>query len=266
VASDFVCPNKLGPDDPAPVQVLNPDATAPLLLMADHGGNVVPAAMNGLGLDGDELSRHIAWDPGAAEVAEGLAKKLGVTAVLAQYSRLIADPNRPLGDAACMPKVSDGTSVPANQDIDGAESARRAELFYWPYHTRVEAETARLRQAGQVPMVLALHSFTPDYQEEDRPWHIGIMSAADRRLADALLQALRARGDLEVGDNQPYSGVDLGYSIRLHGSTQGLAHAQIEIRQDLLADAAGVARWVDILTEILTPLLQDPDLQTIEFY
>ncbi len=261
-----MCPAELSPGDPAPVKVLHPQADAPLLLIADHGGNAVPAAMKGLGMDDAELTRHIAWDPGAANVAAGLAEALGVTAVVAQYSRLIADPNRPLGDDACMPKMSDGTEVPANQNISQDERARRASLFYWPYHTAVEAESARLRQRGQVPMILAVHSFTPDYQEEDRPWHIGIMSAADRRLAEALLQALRARGDLEVGDNQPYSGVDLGYSIRLHGSTQGLAHAQIEIRQDLLADAAGVARWVGILSEILTPLMDDPDLQEIEFY
>jgi predicted N-formylglutamate amidohydrolase len=266
VASDFSCPRELAAADPVPVEISQPDAVRPLLLIADHGGNAVPAAMRGLGLSDADLSRHIAWDPGAAEVAAGLSEKLSATAVIAKYSRLIADPNRPLGDAACMPKVSDGTDIPANHHITADERARRAALFYWPYHTAVDAETARLRQVGHAPMIVAIHSFTPDYQDEDRPWHIGVMSAADRRLAEALLQALRARGDLEVGDNQPYSGVDLGYSIRLHGSTQGLAHAQIEIRQDLLADAKGIARWIKILAEILTPLLDDVALQTIEFY
>ena len=262
----YNCPDVLAAADPAPVLVLTQDATRPLLLIADHAGKAVPQAMNGLGLDRADLIRHIAWDPGAADVASGLSERWQATAVLAQYSRLIVDPNRPLGDRASMPLSSDGTAVPANGSLSDVERRRRTELFYFPYHGTIDNEIARLQRVGPGPMVVSIHSFTPMFGDKERPWHVGIMAASDRRLANALLDSLQARGDLVVGDNQPYSGVDLGYTLRLHGGAQGLANAQIEIRQDLLTDGKDIARWIGILDETLSPLIGDPALLAIEFH
>lgn len=262
----LACPMDLDINDPAPVKVLNELATRPVVLIADHAGNTVPVAMNGLGLDGYQLTRHIAWDPGAAAVATGLAETWLCTGVLAQYSRLIVDPNRPLGDAAAMPRVSDGTTVPANQSLSWEERCRRADLFYFPYHRTIDEEIARLRQAGPGPLIVSVHTFTPNYLNKDRPWDVGVMAAGDRRLADRLLDGLRRDTDLVVGDNQPYSGVDLGYTIRLHGGAQGLANAQIEIRQDLLTQDNDIISWIDKLDSIVAPLIEDPDLLAIEFF
>ncbi len=260
------CPRELGTDDPAPVSVLHGDATQPILLIADHAGKAVPHAMNNLGLNEDDLDRHIAWDPGAATVAISLAQRWQATAVLAQYSRLIVDPNRPLGDSGAMPATSDGTVIPANQTLSATERTRRADLFYFPYHTAIDREIARLRLAGPGPMILSIHSFTPHYGDEDRPWHVGVMSAADRRLAERLLDSLTAKNDLVVGDNQPYSGVDLGYTLRLHGGSQGLANAQIEIRQDLLTKDKDTEHWIDILDDAVSPLIDDLALLAIEYF
>ena len=264
--NSYACPDSLGDHDPQPVLRLNGDAAEPVLLIADHAGNAVPQAMNGLGLGSDDLARHIAWDPGAAAVTEGLADLWQATAVLAQYSRLIVDPNRPLGDAAAMPVISDGTSIPANQNLSDDERSRRAELFYFPYHSTVDQEIARLRRVGPGPLVVAIHSFTPEFGTEKRPWHVGVMSAADRRLAEGLLNGLKQFDDLVIGDNQPYSGVDLGYTLRLHGGAQGLANVQIEIRQDLLLDDNDVSLWVDIIDAALSPMIHDPDLLAVKFY
>lgn len=266
IASNYCCPDTLADGDPPPVTILNPAATHSVLLIADHAGNSVPEAMNGLGLDSGELTRHIAWDPGAAQVATGLAERWQATAVLANYSRLIVDPNRPLGEDSAMPLVSDGTHVPANQSLTNSERQRRADLFYRPYHRAVESEMARLRRIGPGPMLVSLHSFTPDFGTDDRPWHVGVMAAADRRLAGALIAALNQAGGLVIGDNQPYSGVEYGYSLKLHAGAQGLANVQIEIRQDLLTDDSGIERWVGILDNALAPLIDDPALLAIEFH
>lgn len=260
------CPDTLAAKDLAPVTVLNPKATRSVLLIADHAGNSVPEAMNGLGLEESQMNRHIAWDPGAADVVEQLSQRWQATAVLANYSRLIVDPNRPLGDMSAMPESSDNTAVPANQALTDAERQRRAKLFYWPYHQAVAHQMARLRRCGVGPMLVSIHSFTPDFGSQDRPWHIGVMAAADRRLAEALLAKLRQRRELVIGDNQPYSGVEYGYTLKIHAGAQGLANVQIEIRQDLLTDDTGIRRWVDILDEALTPLINDPALTAIEFH
>lgn len=257
------CPSTLAVDDPNPVLVLNPASARELLIIADHAGNAVPAVMNQLGLNAHDMNRHIAWDPGAASVAKDLANRLDATAVLSQYSRLIVDPNRPLGDSSSMPIVSDGTRIPANADLTETERARRAALFYWPYHQAVSQEMARLRRANIAPFLVSIHSFTPDFGSEERPWHIGVMAAADRRLADAVIAGLSEFDDIRVGDNQPYSGVEYGYTLKVHGRAQGLANVQIEIRQDLLADQSGILRWAGLLETVLTPLIDDPDMHVI---
>ena len=42
----------LAPDEPAPFEVLNPDATRPLLLVCDHASRFIPRALGGdLGLE-----------------------------------------------------------------------------------------------------------------------------------------------------------------------------------------------------------------------
>jgi predicted N-formylglutamate amidohydrolase len=266
VSLSYSCPSGLAAEDPEPVAVLNPQAVHGYLLIADHAGNAVPKAMNSLGLDEDTFVRHIAWDPGAGAVATGLADRWQATAVLAQYSRLIVDPNRPLGEASSMPEVSDGVWIPANQALTVEERNRRAALLYWPYHTEIELQIARLRRTGLRPLVVAIHSFTSDFGDEERPWDIGVMAAADRRLGDALIASLSARGDLVIGDNQPYSGVEYGYTLKIHAGAQGLANVQIEIRQDLLINADGIARWVDIFDGVLTPLMGDQALRTIEHH
>ena len=66
----------IGPSDPPPFTVINPDGRANAVLVCDHGGRAVPGALNGLGLDPALLDRHIAWDIGAAAVTRALAARL----------------------------------------------------------------------------------------------------------------------------------------------------------------------------------------------
>ncbi len=143
------------------MEVVNPSATASVLITGDHAGNAVPVAMNGLGLPPPDLERHIAFDIGAAGVARALASKMNATAVLAVYSRLLIDPNRPLGDPECIPVASDGTLIPANADLSDADMKARADTFYWPDHRSTDEHIGRLRRAGKVPAIIAVHTFTP---------------------------------------------------------------------------------------------------------
>ena len=44
---------------------------------------------------------------------------------------------------------------------------------------------------------------------------------------------------------------NLNATLNRHGEARGLPYLAIEVRNDLIADAAGVARWTDILAPIL---------------
>jgi len=99
--------------------------------------------------------------------------------------------------------------------------------------------------------LLAMHSFTPVYAGNARPWHIGTLYNRDARLAEVLLRQLAAEGDLVVGDNQPYAVSDVtDFTIPVHGEKRGLMNTGIEIRQDLIADEAGQTQWAERLTRL----------------
>lgn len=232
-----------------PVELVNPLAVADLVITVDHAGNFVPPELENLGLPQAELSRHIGWDIGAAGLARAVARRLKAPAVLARVSRLVIDPNRPLGDPDSVPCVSDGSPVPGNRNLSAAELAARADLFFHPYHRAVEREIERLRRAGRTPAVLSLHSFTPRLSAAGapRPWHIGVMYSYDRALASHLISAFGAGKDVVVGDNEPYSGFIHGYALKRHGLAQNLPHAQLEVRQDLLSDDGGQERWAEAI-------------------
>ncbi len=265
-------PALLGEADLPPVEVVNPEAVHPLLLTGDHAGNAVPAAFGDFGLAPGELDRHIGWDIGVAELTRRLARRFGATAVLARYSRLVIDPNRPLGDPQSIPETSDGTSLRLNQGLTDADRRARADSLYWPYHCAVDEQIARLQRRNCLPTVLAMHSFTPALKvgAAPRPWHVGVLFGRDERLARLLLAALESAeyggGRLVVGANEPYSGVTHGYGLKVHGLAHGLPHAELEIRQDLIDTPAGCQRWAELLGEVLAPILTRDELKKIEHY
>ncbi|AEO41194.1 N-formylglutamate amidohydrolase [Xanthomonas euvesicatoria] len=248
----------LGADDPAPVTVHNAQAASPWLLIADHAGQRVPARLADLGLPQAELDRHIGWDIGIAQVTQRLAEALDALAIAQTYSRLVIDCNRPHDAPSLMPAVSDGTLVPGNQHLTDSDRQQRIAAIFAPYHARIAAELDARAQRNPPTILVSMHSFTPVMAGNARPWHAGVLYHRDTRLAHRLLQALRAEPDLVVGDNQPYAVSDAtDYAIPVYGEGRGLLHVELEIRQDLIADAAGQQAWAARLARILPPLADD---------
>jgi len=254
----------IGPGDPPPIELVNAGATTPLLLVCDHASRAIPGALGTLGLDDAALSRHIAWDIGAAELTRRLAARLDAPAVLAGYSRLVIDINRQPGDPQSIVSVSDGVPIPGNTALDADAQEARAEAFHWPYHHAVDQAFARLRRAGPEPLFFSVHTFTPSLGGQDRVWDLGVLWNRDPRFAVPLIELLRAEGGLHVGDNQPYSGREIAYTLNLHAGAAGLAHCAIEVRQDHCESEAGLARMADLLARALERILGMPNLHRIE--
>jgi predicted N-formylglutamate amidohydrolase len=249
------------------VEIVNPTATTPLLIICDHASNRVPEAMNNLGLGAADLARHIGWDIGAAAVTRNLARSLAATAILARTSRLVIDPNRDPTDATSIPEISDRVRIPANCHLTPPERARRCSAYFHPYHDAIVAEIARLAALGTPPAIFSVHSFTPEMPSEERPWHIGVLWNKDPRMAMPMIEALQAHPDgLAVGDNQPYSGQLVAYSLNRHGGGNGLPHCAVEIRQDLVGDDAAAERWAGILAPALRTILAGPELHHMRHY
>ncbi|HRP73890.1 MAG TPA: N-formylglutamate amidohydrolase, partial [Luteimonas sp.] len=199
--------------------------------------------------------RHIGWDIGIAGTTARLAEALDACAIVQTYSRLVIDCNRPLEAPSSIPAASDGTSIPGNADLDDRERDRRAAAIFTPYHARIEAELDRRLREGRPTILVAMHSFTPSMNGDDRRWHAGVLYQRDARFAHALLDTLQGDGDLVVGDNQPYSVSDAtDYAIPVHAERRGLPHVELEIRQDLIADAAGQRAWAERLARQFTAL------------
>jgi predicted N-formylglutamate amidohydrolase len=242
----------LGVNDTPPVFEQNADGRSPFLFTSDHYGRLIPTPLGDLGLPASELTRHIAWDIGIAGVAERLSKELGAHLIAQRYSRLVIDCNRPPRAASSIPLLSEATTVPGNEGLLRQDAELRRRAIFDPYHRRVD-EVIDRRMAEKRPTILvSLHSFTPVYAGVRRPWHIGTLYHRDKILPPLLLKALRAEGDLVVGDNEPYAVSDeTDYTIPVHGEARGLTNSGIEIRQDLIADQSGQQQWAERLARIL---------------
>ena len=248
-------PALLAATDPPVFTVHNPQGTSPFVLLADHAGQRVPAALHGLGLPQHELDRHIGWDIGIAGTTGELARRLDAWAIEQTYSRLLIDCNRPLASPTLIPETSDHTVVPGNAGLSAAQRQQRIDAIHAPYHARIAAELDARRDAGVPTLLVMMHSFTPQMAGMRRPWHAGVLYHRDARFAHALLQALRAEDGLVVGDNEPYSVSSTSdYAVPVHGEGRGLVHVELEIRQDLIADAAGQQAWAARLQRIFTAL------------
>ena len=242
-------PPLLSAADPHPVRVLRPDGVPPFLLVCDHAGREVPLALGDLGVGRADWDRHIAWDIGVAGVGELLSETLGATCILQTYSRLVIDCNRVPGHPTSIPPVSDATAVPANVGLSAEAAAERAAAIFAPYQAAVGA-AVNARAGGPLALV-ALHSFTPVFGGVARPWQAGVLYNRDPRLSHALARLLEAEGFL-VGYNEPYRLSDESdYTVPVHAERLGLAYVELEIRQDLIADAQGQAAWAGRLARLL---------------
>lgn len=233
---------------------------AGLLLLCDHAENALPADYGSLGLAATEFERHIAYDIGARGVTERMAAALGAPAVLTRVSRLLIDCNRGEDDPTLIMRLSDGAIVPGNRSLPPEERNERLRRFYYPYHHEISALLDGALGHGSVPILISIHSFTPVWRGVPRPWHAAVLWDDDERIARPLIDLLRADPSLIVGDNEPYSGQLRGDCLWRHGTTRGLPHVLVEVRQDLIADARGQEEWASRLVEALTRILADPAL------
>lgn len=229
---------------------LGPTGPAPVLILCEHASNAFPDAFGTLGLDAATRASHVAWDPGALDIAKRLSAAWAVPLVHSAVSRLVYDCNRPPEAPDAMPAKSEIYDIPGNRDLSEAERARRVRAVYAPFVAAVDAAIDRAHPGA----IVTVHSFTPIYFGRSRSVEIGVLYDADTRLADALLAC--DWGGYEVRGNDPYGPEDgVTHSLRQHALARGLPNVMIEIRNDLLATAEGAGAVFDVLEANLATAL-----------
>ncbi|PKB24907.1 putative N-formylglutamate amidohydrolase [Novosphingobium kunmingense] len=216
-----------------------------ILVVSDHASNRVPADID-LGIDPALLEQHMAIDIGVGAIGRTMAQRPGIAAFQCGVSRLVCDVNREPHAPAVIPIASDGHAIPGNA-LDHAGHEARLERFHMPYHDAL----AQVLDDAPPALILSLHSFTPRLAtgDEARPWQVGVLYNEDDRAARIAIPLLAAEA-LIVGDQQPYSGKLLNYTMNRHAEADGRPYLGIEIRQDQIGHAAGQAEWAERLARL----------------
>ena len=244
-------------DEPPPVAVHAPAGVSAIVLTCEHAGRRLPRRLGNLGLGEADLERHIAWDIGAEAMSRHVSQRLDATLITQTYSRLAVDCNRPLQAPDLVAERSEDTDIPGNRGLSEAERMARVAALHAPYHDTIAAHLDARAAAGRASVLVAMHSFTPVFRGVRRPWHIGLLYDADRRIATLLQGLLAGEAGLVVGDNEPYrlsSATDC--TVPVHGERRGIPSIEIEVRQDLIADESGQREWGERLAALFTRVLE----------
>ena len=238
----------LSPLEPGPIGTCHVDAESPWLFLCEHACNKIPLSLNMLGLPQSEIDRHIGWDIGILDVTQALANTLNAPLIFQKYSRLVIDCNRPLASPDLIPISSENTQIPGNTHLDSDHREKRINEIWTPYQTFIRQHL--LERKNKPGIVVSMHSFTPVFKGERRPWHIGLLYNRDNRVALALQQTLKKYNpSLIIGMNNPYTISDEeDFTVPEFGEAMGVPHVLVEIRQDLINRRENLAQWVDLFT------------------
>lgn len=218
-----------------------PQQSVPMVITCEHASARIPAPLSIMAEDRPTLATHWALDIGAANVTRTLVRCTGSVAVLACFSRLVCDANRPVDDPTWIRETAGGYRLSFNRGLTPDERLRRQQTYYEPYHDAVDRTLGRQVQLGGEVLLLAVHSFTPVLGTEIRDMELGVLFNQHEPIALRLASALGEAG-FRTALNEPYSGLGgMMFAAERHGRVHDVVYLEIEIRQDLI-DTAPRAR------------------------
>ena len=229
-------------------EVIGGRADVSVVLCCEHASERLPGRWRWSPSDARLAGTHWAFDLGAADLTRELADRLGAPAVLARFSRLLVDPNRPEDSPTLFRDVAEGLPVELNVSLREEDRVQRLAEFYRPYHAALDATV----QASLAPVLFSVHPFTDEYEGQPRAMELGVLYNHEDALGLALHAHLVSDGYRALA-NEPYSGKDgFMHSADTHSLRHRRRAVELEVRQDLCVDPAYRARLVRSLEAFLT--------------
>lgn len=223
----------------------------PVCLVCEHASEAIPANMADLGLAPVDRHSHAVSDIGAALLALKLMACIGGPLVMANYSRLLCDLNRPPDAPDAMPELVEVIEVPGNRNLSLKHRAARVREIYDPFHAALSDTLDSLA----APVLVTIHSFTRVWNGVPRAAEIGFLHDADPRLAGAMCAAYSGPHRAEL--NVPYSAADgVMHTLAKHGTARGIQNVMIEVRNDLLTSDETFEPLVEDLANAIETALE----------
>lgn len=241
--------NGMTEDEPPTVEVINASGKGRFVIVCEHASKYIPAVYKNLGLGIKARNSHIAWDPGALEIARIISSKLDAPLVASCVSRLVYDCNRPPAVKSAVSERSEIYDIKGNMNLSKDQLDERAVSCYFPFRNALsECLGSHSRRVGNTVLV-TIHTFTPIYLGRSRSLKIGILHDSDNRMADGMLNALASSTNMKVERNQPYGPRDgVTHTLKEHGTKRGIANVMIEVRNDLTKTADQQAEIGELLS------------------
>ena len=228
-----------------------------VLVSCEHASNRLP---DGMKAPAEMLALHIAWDPGALDIAKRLAQKFDAPLHAGQFSRLVVDLNRTVGNSVLVRRVSDGHKIPFNRSLTNADVRRRIEKYYLPYRNAVSQGVGRIvRERGRC-VHLCIHTYTPRLGDKVRGNDVGLLYDSRRQpeagLVHELRDALIDRTGLVVWLNRPYQGTADGILPRIREVHDAASYVaiELEVNQKFAEQPAELADIADAFGGCLSDL------------
>jgi predicted N-formylglutamate amidohydrolase len=227
-----------------------------LLLTCEHGGSRIPREYRPLfRTAARDLASHRGWDPGALDVARGLARRLRLPLLAVTWSRLLVEPNRSPTNPRIWSEYTKGLSA--------EERERILARYWWPHRRDVESAVRSLVARGHRVVHVAVHSFAPVLDGEPREADVGLLYDSGRAAEKAL--CIRWQGILEKLDpslrvrrNHPYRGATDGLPTWLRRRFPGRVYAGVELELcQALLTRSDRARVAALLAASLERLLRE---------
>lgn len=204
-----------------------------LLLTCEHAGNQIPVEYSHLFRHAEKiLESHEGWDPGAWKVATYLGNRLNLAVYGCHTSRLLIEANRSLDNAQLFSRYTLSLSEVAKQQL--------IDKVYLPYREEVKNQ---IKLLSKPVLHLSIHSFSPIFNGVTRTVDIGLLFDPSRKAESNFCQNFKIELEkqfpkLIIKFNQPYAGVDDGFTTFLRTSYEDSYYLgiEIEINQKLLID------------------------------